>query len=98
MINLQKLFRSIRLNPCDEFQAKQIKGMLAQLEVENPADAAIIAAAYEERKKMLCPVADVETNEAGDVETNEDQSPIEEALTEEVKTKKSKKSSQNIVN
>lgn len=79
MINLQKLFRSIRLNPCDEFQAKQIKGMLAQLEVENPTDAAIIATAYEERKKMLCPVVDVETNEtgdeavieAGDVETNE---------------------------
>ena len=93
MINLQKLFRSIRLNPCDEFQAKQIKGMLAQLEVENPADAAIIAAAYEERKKMLCPVVDVETNETGDIDKNEDQT-----LTEKVKTKNSKKSSQNIVN
>lgn len=74
MINLQKLFRSIRLNPCDEFQAKQIKGMLAQLEVENPADAKIIAAAYEERKKMLCPVEDetpVADEAAGDVDTNE---------------------------
>lgn len=88
MINYQKLFRSIRLNPCDDLQAKKIAAFLAALQVEEPEEAKNIAAQYEARKVLLG--GETPAEEAV-VET-----PVEtesETPAEEVKTKKPKKSS-----